>query len=62
MSPESSSTLEQVEKQIRQRDQNDSSRQLAPLKVAPDAIRIDSTALSIDQVTEQMLKNIFKQF
>ncbi|MFO8085090.1 MAG: (d)CMP kinase [Desulfobacterales bacterium] len=62
MCPESSSTLEQVEKQIRQRDQNDSSRQLAPLKVASDAIRIDSTSLSIDQVTEQMLKYIFKRF
>ncbi len=59
---QSSSTFEQVEKQIRQRDQNDSTRQLAPLKASHDAICIDSTKLSIKQVVEQILDHIFARF
>jgi cytidylate kinase len=33
----------------------DSERLFAPLKKAPDAIVIDSTGLSIDEVAEKML-------
>lgn len=55
----SSQTLSQVENQIRKRDKNDSSRDEAPLKVAHDAITIDSTTLSAEQVVEQMLQYIF---
>ena len=40
------------------RDQNDSTRDLAPLKAAEDAIRIDSTDLSIDTVVERMVSVI----
>jgi CMP/dCMP kinase len=54
----SSQTLKQVEDQIRKRDKNDSSRELAPLKAAPDAIMIDSTKFSAEQVVEQMLTYI----
>ena len=39
---------------LRRRDQFDSSRQHAPLSVAPDAIVVDSTSLTIEQVMEQM--------
>jgi CMP/dCMP kinase len=49
-----------VEDQIRKRDKNDSSRELAPLKAAPDAIMIDSTKFSAEQVVEQMLEYILK--
>ena len=56
----SSQTLEQVENQIRKRDKSDSSRDLAPLKPAHDAIIVDSTKLSPEQVVEQMLGQIFK--
>ncbi len=59
---DNSSTLEQVEEQIRQRDMNDSSRQLAPLREAPDAVRIDSTGLTADQVVKRMVEEIFKKF
>jgi len=38
-----------------QRDKNDSTRAVAPLKPAPDAVRIDSTSLSLDQVVEAIL-------
>lgn len=58
--PRSSRTLRQVEDQIRKRDKNDSSRDLAPLKAAHDAIVIDSTKFSADQVVEKMLEYISK--
>jgi CMP/dCMP kinase len=59
---QSAQTLKQVEDQIRKRDKNDSSRELAPLKAAPDAIIIDSTKFSVEQVVEQMLKYISDDF
>ena len=40
------------------RDKNDSTRDLAPLKPAEDAIRIDSTDLSIETVVERMVTAI----
>jgi CMP/dCMP kinase len=58
---QSSQTLKQVEEQIIKRDKNDSSRELAPLKAAPDAIMIDSTKFSVEQVVEQMLKYILNE-
>ncbi len=47
--------LEAVEKDMRRRDKNDSTRNLAPLKPAEDAIRIDSTDFSIEAVVDRML-------
>lgn len=44
--------------QIRKRDADDSSRALAPLKPAPDAILVDSSAMTIDEVVAFMLKRI----
>jgi cytidylate kinase len=51
-------SLESVEKEMLQRDKNDSSRALAPLKPAQDAIRIDSTALTVEQVVADMIAHI----
>jgi cytidylate kinase len=51
-------SLDEVERDMKQRDQNDSSRQAAPLKPAPDAILIDSTDLSAEQVVAVMLSHI----
>jgi len=51
-------TLNDVTRDMRKRDQDDSSRELAPLKPAPDAVRIDSTRLSIEAVLEAMLAKI----
>jgi len=45
-----------VEKDMANRDKIDSTREVAPLKQAPDAIFIDTTNLSIDQVVEEVLK------
>jgi cytidylate kinase len=47
--------LEAVERDMDRRDKNDSTRALAPLKPAKDAIRIDSTDLSIETVVERMV-------
>jgi cytidylate kinase len=52
--------LFKVKQQMQRRDHNDSSRSLAPLKPAPDAIRIDSTTLSQNAVVEEMLNTIDK--
>ena len=42
--------------EIEQRDQLDSSRTLAPLKQADDAVLVDTSDLSIDQVVERLQK------
>jgi cytidylate kinase len=48
-------TLKEVQNDMRQRDANDSTRKLAPLRLADDAILIDSSELSIDRVVDLML-------
>ena len=45
-------TFEEVLADINKRDYNDSHRAVAPLKQAEDAVRIDTTDMSIEQVTE----------
>jgi len=42
--------------EMEERDRRDSTRRDAPLVQAPDAIYLDSTALSIDEVEEAVLK------
>lgn len=44
--------------EIQQRDQKDLTRQAGPLKKAEDAVVIDSTHLSAEEVVEEMLKHI----
>lgn len=48
-------TLEQVCREVEERDRRDSSRPIAPLRKAPDAIEIDSSALSIDEVVDRIV-------
>ena len=49
-----SATMEEVRKDIEYRDYNDSHRELAPLRKADDAVEIDTTGLSIEQVVESV--------
>jgi cytidylate kinase len=49
-------TLEQTTDEIRRRDQLDAERRISPLVVARDAIEIDSTHLTADEVVERILK------
>ncbi|MDX1369782.1 (d)CMP kinase [Pseudomonas sp.] len=44
--------------EIRARDERDTQRAVAPLKPAVDAIQLDSTELSIEQVMERILSEI----
>jgi cytidylate kinase len=56
----SSQTLEEVGQDIQRRDCNDSTRELAPLKPAQDAIMVDSTDLSVAEVVELMVSHTQK--
>ncbi|WP_024834337.1 (d)CMP kinase [Ruminiclostridium josui] len=47
--------LDDVREDIRNRDNNDMSRAFAPLKKVPDALEIDSTSMTIDEVAERIL-------
>lgn len=59
---DSSITLEEVENDIRMRDSNDSSRELAPLKPASDAVKIDATPIQVEDVIEKMMLYIKRAF
>jgi len=56
--PDKTKNINIVEQDMQTRDTNDSQRETAPLKPADDAIEIDSTFLTIEQVVEKILKII----
>jgi cytidylate kinase len=51
----SAASLAALSREIAERDLRDSTRQVAPLRPAPDAHLLDSTGLSIDAVVERVL-------
>jgi len=51
-------TREAVARAMRRRDSNDSMRAVAPLRPAPDAIRIDSSKLGVEEVVNLMLMHV----
>lgn len=51
---------EEILAQLQQRDHDDSTRALAPLQAAADAVLIDSSTISIDEVVQLMLTTISK--
>lgn len=50
--------LETVKKDIAARDKNDTEREFAPLRQADDAVLLDTTGLSFDEVVDKMCKMI----
>ncbi|MBA7706897.1 Cytidylate kinase [subsurface metagenome] len=48
-------TLEQIQKAIEERDKSDENRTVGPLRPAEDAIVVDTTDLSIEEVVEKLL-------
>ena len=50
--------LETVLEQVRARDRQDTERERAPLRCAPDAIRLDTSALTAEQVVEIMTRAV----
>ena len=53
-------TYDQILEDIKQRDYNENTRALNPLKKADDAIELDTTGMSIDEVTEFILNEVKK--
>jgi len=45
-------------REIAQRDFIDSTRKVAPLKPAPDALVIDTTDKTVDQVVEMIVREV----
>ena len=52
-------TYEEILENIKMRDENDKNKEIGSLKIAPDAIVIDTTELPIEKVTEKV-KEIIK--
>ena len=48
--------LQQVLKDIQQRDYQDTHREIAPLKMARDSIKVDTSNMDLDQVTAAIKK------
>lgn len=57
---ETDQTVEEIEKDIAARDYKDSHRKISPLKKADDAIEIDTTSMTIDEVVDEILNKIKK--
>jgi len=51
-------SLQEVQQAIQKRDENDRTRSLAPLVPAEDAVLIDTTELSVDEVVERMMRHV----
>lgn len=58
--PDETKDIKLVQEEMKIRDGKDSQRKTAPLKPAEDAIKIDSSFLTIEQVVEKMVKCIEK--
>ena len=48
--------LERILEELNHRDQSDRSRRIGPLKAADDAIVVDTTEMTIDQVVGHLLE------
>ncbi|MBQ1549636.1 MAG: (d)CMP kinase, partial [Clostridia bacterium] len=53
-------TYEEVLKDLNQRDYQDTHREIAPLKQADDAVLLDTTNMSFDEVVEA-IENLAKE-
>ncbi len=52
------SDIKEIEKEITSRDKNDTERKFAPLKMAEDALLVDTTEMTADEVTGFILERI----
>ena len=51
-----SADIELVKAEIEARDSNDRKRETAPLRAAPDAHRLDTTTMTIDEVVDAIVE------
>jgi CMP/dCMP kinase len=49
-------TLEETAHDVERRDELDSKRKISPLLAAPDAVKIDSTSSTAEQVVERIIQ------
>jgi cytidylate kinase len=56
----STESLEQIQSDLQERDKSDQTRAVGPLKPADDAIVVDTTDLSIEQVLAKLLGYVKK--
>lgn len=54
-------TLESIRKDIEERDYRDSHRDIAPLKAAEDAVIVDTSDISIEEVEDRILEELQKK-
>jgi cytidylate kinase len=47
--------LKEIEAEIAERDHRDMTREVAPLKLADDAVLVDSSDMTIDEVAQRIL-------
>ena len=52
--------LNQLEQEIAERDHRDSTREIAPLTQAPDAEKIDTSNMTIEEVINTILSRVKK--
>lgn len=50
--------LAEIQQDVAERDRRDSSRSVAPLRQAPDAVLIDSSSLSVEEVVEKIVTRV----
>jgi cytidylate kinase len=48
--------LQEIEKDIIARDEQDMNRETAPLRQAPDAVLVDSSFMTIEQVVDEIIR------
>ena len=53
-------SLEDIEKDIKERDYRDMHRDIAPLRKADDAVEVDTSSMTIDEVVMK-IKDIIKE-
>ena len=53
--------LAQIEKDIIERDRQDMNREIAPLRQAEDAVLVDSSEMTIDQVVSTVIAEFEKR-
>ena len=53
-------SMGEVEKELRKRDDQDTNRALAPLAPAKDAVIMDTTNMTVEEVVEKMIKTVEK--
>lgn len=54
-------SLDEIQKEIEERDQRDMDREVSPLRQAEDAVYVDSSEMTIDQVVERILKIVHEK-